>query len=82
MKCIIKALSETEFKPRKRWWGYVDVNGFRHLMRYGCRIAVFCGRTGTILQTPDACTRTDKAGIEFAILHLQKTFKDNEQRVQ
>ena len=74
MKCIIAALSQTEFRPRKRWWGYVDENKHFHLMRYGHTLAIFCTQTGNILMV-QYCTRTDKAGVGFAISHFQSTFK-------
>lgn len=67
MKAIIKAMGETEFKPRAKWWGYVDKNNERHLMRYHHRFAVF---SATEVLFSNYETRTDKAGVEFAIKYF------------
>lgn len=70
MKCIIQALSETEFNPRAKWWGYVDENNLRHLMRYHHRWAVF-SQSRILYYNYE--NKTDKAGVLFAIHHFKTT---------
>lgn len=65
MKCIEKAMSETRFRPRKGWWGFVK-DDYRFLMRYEHVIAAFNMKTRDVEYTY-TCTRTDKAGLNNAI---------------
>lgn len=76
MTCIVQALEETEFKPRKRWWGFV-ANGRRYLMRYSHCMLV--ADKGSILYTWHE-TKTDKLGVEFAIRHLLKSQQPTENK--
>lgn len=69
MVAIIKAMGETQFKPRAKWWGYVK-DGKRYLMRYHHNFAIF---SATEVLFSNYETRTDKAGVEFAL----KYFKEN-----
>ena len=66
MKVIIKALNETEYKPRKKWWGFVR-NGLRYLCRYNHIMCIFEGKK---LVYKFYETKTDKVGVEFAIKHI------------
>ena len=68
MKCIIKALQETEYKPRPKWWGFVR-DSKRYLCRYNHVMCVFKGKE---LLYSFSETRTDKAGVQFAINYMQK----------
>ena len=69
MKCIIKAMLETELKPREKWWGFVSkTNGYRYLCRYNHIFAVF-SRTEVIYSNYQ--TKTDKIGVEFAIKYFK-----------
>ena len=68
MKVIIKAMLETEFKPRAKWWGFVK-DDKRYLMRYHHTIMVT--DRSKILYTFWE-TRTDKAGLLFAISNFNK----------
>ena len=70
MKCIIKAMQETEFKPRAKWWGYVDKTGRRYLCRYNHVFAIF-SQTEVIWHSYE--TKTDKAGVLFAIDYFKKS---------
>jgi len=73
MKCIIKAMSETEFKPRAKWWGYVsETNGYRYLCRYN---HTFCIFNDTEVLYADYETITDKRGVLFAIDYFHKNLK-------
>lgn len=67
MKAIVKALSETEYKPRPKWWGFRKGNR-QFLCRYNHIIAVFENNEPiyTFYET-----RTDKAGLLFAINYLK-----------
>jgi hypothetical protein len=65
VKCIIRALNEQEFKPKPKWWGFVN-DGKRYLMRYHHCFAVFDLNSGDILFY-NYETKTDKAGVEFAL---------------
>ena len=67
MKAIIKALSETEYKPRAKWWGF-EKHGHQFLCRYHHLMAVF--KNGEAVFT-FAETRTDKAGLNFAIQYMK-----------
>ena len=72
MKCIIKALSEKEFKPRKGWWGFQDEEGARYLMRYGHTMLIL--HNSRVLY----CfyqTITDRRGVYFAVEHYRKELK-------
>ena len=69
MKCIIKAMSETELKPREKWWGFVSkTDGYRYLCRYNHIFAVFSS-TEVIYSSYE--TITDKRGVEFAIKYFK-----------
>ena len=68
MKCIIKAMNETEYKPRPKWWGFVDEKGNRFLCRYNHVFAMF-SQTEVIWY--DYETKTDKAGVLFAIKYFE-----------
>jgi hypothetical protein len=73
MKCIIKAMQETEYKPRKKWWGYVSsTNGCRYLCRYNHIFAVFSNNE-TLYHNYE--TVTDKRGVLFAINYFQNNLK-------
>lgn len=63
MKCIIKAMGETEYRPRAKWWGYVQ-QGKRYLMRYHHCFAIFSNEQ--ILKATYQ-TVTDKAGVQYAV---------------
>jgi hypothetical protein len=69
MKCIVKAMTETEFRPRPKWWGFVD-GGRRYLMRYHHCFAVF---SETEVLSASYQTVTDKRGVEFAVKHFLET---------
>jgi hypothetical protein len=71
MKCIIKAMQETEYKPRKKWWGYVS-NGRRYLCRYNHIFGVF---TNTEIVYSNYETITDKRGVLFAINYFENNQK-------
>jgi hypothetical protein len=73
MKVIIKAMNETEFKPRPKWWGFVK-DGKRYLCRYNHIFAIF-SKTKVLFYEWE--TRTDKAGVEFAI----KYFNENKNKL-
>jgi hypothetical protein len=72
MKNITKAMNETEFKPRAKWWGFTDGNGKRYLCRYYHVFAIF-SKTKVLFSTYE--TRTDKAGVEFAIKYFNEKLK-------
>jgi hypothetical protein len=63
MKNITKALQETEFKPRPKWWGFVN-DGKRYLCRYN---HVFLVMDKDNILYKDYQTVTDKRGVMFAI---------------
>lgn len=68
MKCIIKAFNQSftnnVASPRKGWWGYNN-NDEMYIMRYWHKMVCFDAK-GYFIITQE--TRTDKAGIESAIL--------------
>lgn len=68
MVAIIKAMGETQFKPRAKWWGYVK-DGVRYLMRYHHNFAIFSA-TEVLFSTAE--TKTDKAGVNFAIKYFNE----------
>ena len=72
MKCIIKAMSETEYKPRARWWGFTH-EGKRYLMRYGHCLAIFSDKVLYMNYE----TITDKRGVEFAIKYFKNESNNN-----
>jgi hypothetical protein len=73
MKCIIKAMQETEYKPRKKWWGYVsNTNGCRYLCRYNHIFGVFSSKE-VIYSNYE--TVTDKKGVLFAINYFENNLK-------
>ena len=67
MKCIIKAMNETKYKPRPKWWVYVE-NGKRFLCRYNHVFSIF---SETEVLWYGYQTKTDKAGVLFAIKYFQ-----------
>ena len=71
MKVIIKAMNETEFKPRPKWWGFIH-KGKRYLCRYNHIFAIFSDKE---VLFKDYQTRTDKAGVEFAIKYFKENLK-------
>lgn len=71
MKVIIKAMNETEFKPRAKWWGFVK-DGKRYLCRYNHVFAIF-SETEVLYYNYE--TRTDKAGVEFALKYFTENLK-------
>lgn len=68
MKNIIKAMGETEFKPRAKWWGFVK-DGKRYLCRYNHIFVIF---SKTKVLSAKYETRTDKTGVEFAIKYFNE----------
>ena len=68
MKNITKALQETEYKPRAKWWGFVK-DGKRYLCRYN-HIFFVCDKNEILYV--DYETRTDKVGVEFAIKYYNE----------
>ena len=74
MKCIIKAMQETEFKPRAKWWGFVKENK-RYLCRYN---HIFCVFENEKVLYATYETKTDKIGVQFALkYHEQLFYKKN-----
>ena len=72
MKNIIKALQETEYKPRAKWWGFVK-DDKRYLCRYN-HIFFVCDKDNILYSNYE--TITDKRGVEFAIKYFnQKKIK-------
>jgi hypothetical protein len=72
MKNIIKALQETEYKPRAKWWGFVK-DDKRYLCRYN-HIFFVCDKDNIFYYNYE--TITDKRGVEFAIKYFnQKKIK-------
>jgi hypothetical protein len=74
MKIIIKAMQETKFQPRKKWWGFTK-DGKRYLCRYNHIFAVF---SDTKVLFTDYQTRTDKAGVDFAVKYFNENLKKKE----
>jgi len=71
MKCIETAMNETEFKPRKKWWGFTD-SGKRYLCRYNHVMAIF-SESEVLFAGWE--TKTDRAGVENAIEIFNKRKK-------
>jgi hypothetical protein len=71
LKCIVKAMNETEYNPRPKWWGYVK-DGKRYLMRYNHNFAIF---SDTEVEYSDYETVTDKKGVESAIKYFNEKQK-------
>lgn len=72
MNVIIKAMKETEYKPRAKWWGFlVGTNSRkkRYLMRYHHCFAVF-SKDAVLYANWE--TKTDKAGVVFAIEYFYR----------
>ena len=65
-------MSETEFKPRPKWWGFVD-DGKRYLMRYSHCFAIF-SRDKVLYSNYE--TITDKRGVEFALKYFEENKKN------
>lgn len=74
MNVIIKAMKETKYKPRAKWWGFVS-GANRYLMRYHHCFAVF-SKDAVLYANWE--TKTDKAGVLFAI----KYFKENIKKIK
>ena len=68
VKNIIKAMGETKFRPRPKWWGFVK-DQKRYLMRYNHCFAIF---SETEVLYYDYETITDKRGVEFALKYFQE----------
>jgi hypothetical protein len=68
MKNIIKALQETEYKPRAKWWGFVK-DDKRYLCRYN-HIFFVCDKNDILYSNYE--TITDKRGVEFAIKYFNE----------
>jgi hypothetical protein len=68
MKVILKALSENLIEPQNRWWGYKN-KSYQALMRYGECILAWNIITKEVVYK-NVCTKTDKAGVKFAIEYL------------
>ena len=68
MKCIIKALAETEYLPRAKWWGFIK-DGKRYLMRYRHTMVVWNEKRKVVYAFHE--TVTDKRGVEFAIKYFK-----------
>lgn len=64
-------MSETEFKPRAKWWGFA-MGDFRYLCRYN---HIFCVFHGDIIVSYTYETKTDKAGVLFALKHFEEQVK-------
>jgi hypothetical protein len=73
MKAIEKAMNETEFKPRAKWWGFVK-DGKRYLCRYNHIFACFDIENHKILWA-EYETVTDKRGVQYAIKYFQNQKK-------
>jgi hypothetical protein len=73
MKAIIKAMNETEFKPRAKWWGFVE-NGKRYLCRYHHVFACFDLKKKKV-EWAKYETITDKRGVAFAVEYFQSLHK-------
>lgn len=71
MKVILKALSENRKTPVAGWWG-LELDGYRYLMRYTHPILVWDVKTKIVVHN-EQCTKTDRAGVAFAIKHLGLT---------
>jgi hypothetical protein len=76
MKNITKALQETEYKPKAKWWGFVK-DGKRYLCRYN-HVFFVCDENEILyvgipsIYTNDNEYRTDKVGVEFAIKYYNE----------
>ena len=64
-------MNQTEFKPRAKWWGFVK-EGKRYLCRYNHVFAVFSDKEVLFSNYE---TRTDKAGVEFALKYFKENLK-------
>jgi hypothetical protein len=67
MKCIIKAMNENT-QPKKKWWGFLKGNK-RYLCRYHHIFAIF-SETEVLYYNYE--TKTDKAGVMFAINYFNQ----------
>jgi hypothetical protein len=77
MKCIERAMSETEKRPRAGWWGFVArETGHRYLMRYHHCFAIFSG--GQVLHATWK-TITDKRGVEDALRIFEERKRESEE---
>jgi hypothetical protein len=68
MQNIIKAMNETEFKPRAKWWGFVK-DGKRYLCRYQHMFLV-CDKDKILYSNYE--TVTDKRGVNYAIKYYNE----------
>lgn len=75
MKCIIKALGETKYNPKTKWWGF-EKDDFRYLCRYNHVMCIF-DKEGTPLYKYEE-TKTDKAGLKYAIAYMKNKNNSNE----
>jgi hypothetical protein len=78
MKNIIKALQETEYKPRAKWWGFVK-DDKRYLCRYN-HIFFVCDNNNILYSNYE--TITDKRGVEFAIKYFNEKKMKKERFVE
>ena len=70
MKTIIKALSETKYNPRPKWWGFVK-DDLRFLCRYNHIMCIFVNGVPIYVYEE---TKTDKIGVKFAINYIKNEF--------
>lgn len=68
MKTIIKAMNESQFKPKAKWWGFVK-GGKRYLCRYNHIFAEFDLYEHKVVWSRYE-TITDRRGVEFAIKYF------------
>jgi len=73
MKAIEKAMNETEFKPRAKWWGFVNDNK-RYLCRYHHIFACF-DLDKKKIEWAKYETITDKRGVIYACEYFIKNNK-------
>lgn len=69
-KIIIKALQQSVFKPKKKWWGFKK-DGLQYLCRYNHIMCVFDKSKPIYLYQE---TKTDKIGISFAIKYMYNEY--------
>jgi hypothetical protein len=72
MQNIIKAMNETQFKPRTKWWGFVK-DDFRYLCRYNHIFACFDLKNKKVVYAKYE-TITDKRGVEFAVKYFNEMY--------
>ena len=65
MKCIINALAQKEYKPKRRWWGFVE-GECQFLCRYNHVFVIWRGKDVIFANYE---TFTDRIDVAFAIRH-------------